>query len=282
MVASAGPRPGLVRLGADGVAGARRRFYGRELPALISVETQGHVAVVQMAHGKANALDTTLCRELAAQLAGLERSGHRAAVLSGRGPIFSAGVDLLRLRDGGPGYLQEFLPALSEAFLALFNCSVPVVAAVNGHAIAGGCILVCACDHRVMNADHGRIGVTELFVGLPFPVTALEILRFAVGTHRLQELTHFGRTYPAAEAVDLGLADEAVAGASVLARAVAVAGQFAALAPQPLRHTRRQIRGPVLDRIRQESATDDLVLRMWESPTARETVAEYVRSTLKS
>lgn len=197
-----------------------------------------------MAHGSANALDTTLCRELAAQLAGLERSGHRAAVLTAQGPIFSAGVDLLRLRDGGLGYLEEFLPALSEAFLAVFNCPVPVVAAVNGHAVAGGCILVCACDYRVMNVDHGRIGVTESLVGLPFPVTALEILRFAVGTHRLQELTHFGRTHPAAEAVGLGLIDEAVAGVSVLARAVAIADQFAALAPEPLRHTRRQIRGP--------------------------------------
>jgi enoyl-CoA hydratase/carnithine racemase len=161
-----------------------------------------------------------------------------------RGSIFSAGVDLLRLCDGGPGYLQEFLPALSEAFLALFSCPVPVVAAVNGHAIAGGCVLVCACDHRVMNAGHGRIGVTELLAGLPFPVTALEILRFAVGTHRLQELTHLGRTYPADQAVGLGLIDEAVAGASVLARAVAIAGQFAALAPEPLAHTRRQIRAP--------------------------------------
>ena len=216
----------------------------------------------------------------AAQLAGLERSGHRAAVLTGQGPIFSAGADLLRLRDGGPGYLQEFLPALSEAFLALFNCSVPVVAAVNGHAIAGGCILVCACDHRVMNAGHGRIGVTELLVGLPFPVTALELLRFAVGTRRLQEFTHVGRTYPAAEAV--GLVDEAVAGASELARAVAVADQFAALAPEPLAHTRRQIRGPVLDRIRRERATDDLVRQMWASPSARETVAEYVRKMLGS
>jgi len=235
-----------------------------------------------MAHGKVNALDTTLCGELAAQLTELERSGHRAAVLTGQGPIFSAGADLLRLRDGGPGYLEEFLSALSEAFLAVFKCSLPMVAAVNGHAVAGGCILVCACDYRVMNAGHGRIGVTELLVGVPFPVAALEILRFAVGTHRLQELTHFGRTYPAAEAVRLGLIDEAVAEASVLARGVAIADQFAALAPEPLRRTRSQIRGPVLDRITQERATDDMVRRMWDSPTARETVAEYVRKTLRS
>src|SRR4249920_8436 len=158
-----------------------------------------------MAHGKANTLDTTLCRDLAAQLGELERGGHRAAVLTGHGPIFSAGADLLRLRDGGPGYLDEFLPALSEAFLAVFDCPVPVVAAVNGHAIAGGCVLACACDYRVMNEGHGRIGVTELLVGVPFPVTALEILRFAAGTRRLSELACFGRTYRAAEAAGLGL-----------------------------------------------------------------------------
>jgi enoyl-CoA hydratase len=135
---------------------------------VISVETRGQVAVVTMTHGRANALDTGLCRALAGRLGELERDGHRAVVLTGHGNIFSAGVDLLALRDGGPGYLEEFLPALSEAFLAVFTCPLPVVAAVNGHAIAGGCVLACACDHRVMNAGHGRIGVTELLVG-PVP-----------------------------------------------------------------------------------------------------------------
>ena len=261
---------------------AQEALYGRESPALISVETQGHVAVVQMAHGKANALDTTLCRELTARFGELERGGHRAAVLTGHGHIFSAGVDLLRLRDGGPGYLDEFLPALSEAFLAVFDCSLPVVAAVNGHAVAGGCILACACDHRVMNAGHGRIGVTELLVGVAFPVTALEILRFAVGTRRLKERTYFGQTYPAAGALGLGLMDEAGEDAAGLQRAVASAGEFAALPAEPLRHTRSQIRGPALDRIAQQRATDGLVRRMWDSPAARETVKEYVKKTLRS
>ncbi len=248
---------------------------------MIIVETHGSVAVVRMAHGKANALDTTVCNDLVAQFGRLERDGHRAAVLTGHGPIFSAGVDLLRLRDGGPGYLGEFLPALSEAFLAVLNCSLPVVAAVNGHAVAGGCILVSACDHRVMNAGHGRIGVTELLVGVPFPGTALEILRFAVGTPRLRELTYFGRTYPAAEAMGLGLIDEVAEEESVLQRAVAIAGEFAALPAEPLRQTRRQIRGPALDRIAEQRTTDDLVRRMWDSPAAREKIAEYVQRTLR-
>lgn len=248
---------------------------------MISVETHGQVAVVTMTHGRANALDTTLCRDLAGHLGQLEQGGHRAAVLTGHGSIFSAGVDLVRLRDGGPGYLEEFLPALSEAFLAVFTCSLPLVAAINGHAIAGGCVLACACDHRVMNAGHGRIGVTELLVGLPFPAAATEILRFAVGTPRLKEISYFGRTYPAAEAVALGLADEAVDEASVLPRAVAIATEFAALPGEPLRHTRRQVRAPALDLIARQHADHELVRRMWGSPAARDAVDRYVAKTLR-
>jgi len=249
---------------------------------MISVELRGQVAVVQMARGRANALDTAFCQRLTAELRGLAGRACRAAVLTGRGAIFSAGVDLLALRDGGPGYLDEFLPALSEAFLAVFDGPVPVVAAVNGHAVAGGCILTCACDYRVMNEGHGRIGVTELLVGVPFPVTPLEILRFAVGTPRLRELTYFGRTYPAAEAVRLGLVDEAVAGTQLLDRAVAVAAELAALPPEPLRHTRRQIRGPALERITQQRASDRDVHRMWDSPSARQAIDAYVRQTLRA
>jgi enoyl-CoA hydratase len=255
---------------------------GTEPAAMISVEVRGQVAVVSMSHGKANALDTALCRSLTAEFGGLAGRGCRAAVLTGHGSIFSAGADLLRLRDGGPGYLDEFLPALSEAFLAVFDCPVPVVAAVNGHAIAGGAVLACACDYRVMNEGHGRIGVTELLVGVPFPATALEILRFAVGTRRLSELACFGRTYRAAEAVGLGLVDEAVTQTQVLTRAAEVAGQLAALPAEPLRHTRRQVRGPVLERIAQQRATDSEIHRMWDSPAARQSVEAYVTKTLRA
>jgi enoyl-CoA hydratase len=250
---------------------------------LISVETRGPVAVIRLARGKANAMDTDLCREITARFGGLADSGHRAAVLTGDGPMFSAGVDLLRLRDGGTAYLDEFLPALSEAFLAVFDSPVPVVAAVNGHAIAGGCVLACACDHRVMNAEQGRMGVTELLVGVPFPVTPLEILRFAVGTHRLKELTYYGRTYPAGQALRLGLTDEAVPAESVLARAAEVAGELAALPAEALRHTRRQLRGPALERISRDRAADDAVVReMWASAEAQEKLTGYVSKTLRA
>jgi enoyl-CoA hydratase len=247
----------------------------------IRVESVGAVAVLRMARGRANALDTAMCRELTERFSESALAGHRAAVLTGGGDMFCAGVDLLRARDGGAAYLTEFLPALVDAFLAVLRCPVPVVAAVNGHAVAGGCILTCACDHAVMNAEAGRIGVTELLVGVPFPVAALEIVRFAVGTHRLQQLTHTGQTYPAVQAAEIGLVDEVVPAESVLPRAIEVAAQLAGLPPEPLRHTRAQIRRPVLERIAADRASDDETRAMWCSPAAQQAISDYVSRVLR-
>src|ERR1700723_3578885 len=100
-------------------------------------------------------------------------------VITGAGRAFSAGVDLRALADGGTDYAGRFLAALSEALLAIYDHPAPVVAAINGHAIAGGCVLAMCADVRLMSG--GTIGLTELAVGVPFPVAALEICRYSMG-----------------------------------------------------------------------------------------------------
>src|SRR6476660_1842651 len=108
------------------------------------------------------------------------RSIEGPIVLTGAGACFSAGVELRAILDGGGTYTDRFLAAVSAAFLAVFDHPAPVVAAVNGHAIAGGCVFAMAADVRLMSA--GTIGITELAVGVPFPMAALEICRYAMGT----------------------------------------------------------------------------------------------------
>jgi enoyl-CoA hydratase len=132
------------------------------------------IVTLRLAHGKVSAMDLELCEELRRQL---DASRHaRALILTGTGSSFSAGVDLFRLIDGGAAYLERFWPALSGVLDTLFVFPRPVVAAVNGHAIAGGCFLAASCDYRLMSG--GKIGVPELLVGVPFPTVIMEILKF--------------------------------------------------------------------------------------------------------
>ena len=148
---------------------------------MIDTTYQDGVAVLAMRHGKVNALDTALCQALCGALDHAAAGGAQAVVLTGTGTVFSAGVDLHRVIAGRDEYLASFLPELRKVFTRLATFELPLVAAVNGHAIAGGYILAAAADWVLMAEGPGRAGVTELLVGVPFPAIALELLRMRVG-----------------------------------------------------------------------------------------------------
>jgi enoyl-CoA hydratase len=235
------------------------------------------IACLRIEHGKANALDLELVRALADTLVELEHHEARALVLTGSGHIFSAGVDLTRVLAGGAGYVREFLPAMTTAFRRLFSFSRPVIAAVNGHAIAGGCVLAMACDYRLMARGPGTIGVPELRVGVPFPLVAIEILRFATSTAHLQELVYRGSTYPVEEAHERGLIDEVVAGEDLLERARAVAQGLAREPAARFRLTKRQLRAPTLATVERDAReTDYEVLAVWTRPETVAAIRTYL------
>jgi enoyl-CoA hydratase len=247
---------------------------------VIDVHAQGDVAVVRIEHGKANALDTELMRDLSAALQ--EARGRRtgAVVLTGTGRIFGAGVDLFRVIDGGDEYAATFVPALAHFLVDLFNYPLPLVAAVNGHAIAGGCIVACACDYRVMAEGTGTIGVPELLVGVPFPSVAIEIMRFAIPPHELQALVYTGRTCGADEALRRGLVNEVVAADQLLPRARQIAEQFAAIPADVFTATKRALRGDVAARLGNDRTLNEVV-RQWSSPGTRAHIQQYLDRTVR-
>jgi enoyl-CoA hydratase len=239
---------------------------------MITVEEQGAVAVVRIAHGKVNALDLELLTAIGSTMGELRDAG--AVVLTGAHSVFSAGVDLRRIVDGGAGYVREFLPALSAALLAVFDHPRPVVAAVNGHAIAGGCVLAAACDVRLMSG--GTIGLTELLVGVPFPTVPLEIMRHAVGP-AAAGLALTGRLRDAAGARRIGLIDEVADPAELLTGAVARAGTLAAVPADAYALTKRQLHAPARQRIDAvRDADDERVAEIWCGPGARAAITTYL------
>ena len=249
---------------------------------MIDVKTHHGIAVVTMAHGKANALDIALCERLAACFEELRTADARAVVLTGQGRIFSAGVDLVRLGAGGADLVRAFLPALHRLYDAVFFHPKPVVAAINGHAVAGGCVLACCADRRIMAAASGRIGITELLVGVPFPALAFEIVRFAVPARHLAEFTYGGATYDGETALQRGWVDDLVASDRLMEEAVAAAEKLAALAPRAFAEAKRQIRQPVADRMeRTGAATDKSVTEIWAAAETLGHIRDYVARTLK-
>lgn len=242
----------------------------------------GGVLVLTMQHGKANTMDTELCEGLAAKMRELTADASvRGIVIVGQGKIFSAGVDLLRILDGGMAYVQRFLPALSDMFNSVFECPKPVVAAINGAAIAGGCVLACAADQRVL-AKGARTGVPELKVGVPFPTSAAEIMRFAVAHRYLQSVLYGAGTFADDDALARGLADEVVEPAAVLDRAMALAQSFTALPPAAYALTKRQLREATIRRIHDQGpAYDREALVQWSSAETAAGLRAYIEKTLK-
>src|SRR4029079_5210760 len=166
---------------------------------------------------------------LTRELESVAASGAGALVVTGEGKMFSAGLDLVRILDGAEAYVRAFMPIFNHTFETLFALPLPVVAAINGHAIAGGCIIACAADYRLMASEPGRIGVPELLVGVPFPVVPLEILRFATPPQHIQALIYRGLTLTADEALRYGLIDAVADPDRLLDEAVAVAEGLAAV-----------------------------------------------------
>src|SRR5262245_34803713 len=249
---------------------------------MIHRETVNDLVVSRLEHGKVTALDLELLVAFRETLIELRKSSSSAVVLTGTGSSFSAGVDLRRVLEGGGDYLKKFLPALDAALQEVFEFPRPVIAAVNGHAIAGGCIVVCACDYRIMADGNGRIGVTELLVGVPFPAIPLEILRSCVSPQHVQRAVYTGQTYTPQEAVAVGLIDEVSPPESLMTRALERAVQLSSLSPSAFAVTKSKMRRDALERARRSAMeTDATVAEIWAAKETLQTIEEYLARTIR-
>jgi enoyl-CoA hydratase len=240
---------------------------------MLETEDRSGVTVLRLKHGKVNALDTELLRAITAAIGDLEPAA--AVVITGHGSAFSAGVDLKRIVDGGQAYVREFLPALTQTFLAVFDHPGPVVAAVNGHAIAGGCVLAAACDVRLMSG--GRIGLAELSVGVPFPTVAMEIMRHAVGP-AAGNLVLTARLLDAAQAQSIGLIHDVEAPEALLDSAVALARTMAKTPAEVFLLSKRQLQLPARAAMDGHDADEVAIAVGWESSGTRDAIAGYLAS----
>ena len=249
---------------------------------MIEVTKTDDILTIRLAHGKASALDLELAETLALAFAEAAESDAVAVILTGTGSIFSAGVDLFRLTNGGREYCDRFVPALSRLVLDLFAFPKPLVVAVNGHAIAGGCIMTLCGDYRLMASGNARIGMPELAVGVPFPPAILEIVRFCISPQYLQSLVYTAHTVPPDDALRVGFVDELVAPDALLARAEEIARQITAGNAKNFALTKRELRDQTISRAKHyANELDDEILAIWSDPATHENIREYLAKTVR-
>lgn len=243
----------------------------------MQIEPSGDVAVLPMRAGKANAIGSAFLDRLSAQLDEVEASGAAALVLTGEGRAFSAGLDLPEISALDRSALERFIRRFSEVMLRVFALPVPVVAAINGHAIAGGCVLAMQADVRLAAEGDYRIGLNEVAIGLGLPAVVLETLRCQVSPGSLGPVALEGRLLRPDQARDLGLVEAVLPPAVLLEQARGRAAELAALPGPAFRDVKQALRGPVVAAVRRVERED---ARRWVetafTPAARERLADVV------
>lgn len=233
------------------------------------VQLQKHdgIATVTLTRGKVNAINGPVVDEIRESLKSLEHDAEvKAIILTGAGKFFSFGFDVPEFLSFDKAQFARFLTAFTDLYTYLFTYPKPVVAALNGHTVAGGCMLALACDYRVMVTGKGKISLNELGFGASVFAGITEMLRFAVGSAYAAKVLYSASMYSAEDAQSLGLVDEVAAEADLMAAAVKMASTLGAKNPPAFAGIKSLLRKSIAEdmRLREAEAIKEFV-EIWYS-----------------
>lgn len=228
------------------------------------------VRVLALNRPPANAIDETLLTDLSAALdAARADDAVRAVVLTGAGAFFSGGFDFgAPRRDDAVAH--DLYTRYRDAHLKLLAFPKPTVAMVNGHAIAGGLVLVLACDYRLGVDSDFRVGLNEVAVGASFPRTAFEIVRLRLPHARVSELILGAGLYPSSQVVRLGIVDEVFAPEKFTETVLRRAARLGAFPHEAYAHAKAALVAEAVARIEAETPEEALqTMSVWITPESR-------------
>jgi len=241
---------------------------------LYRIEWRDGVAEISLNCGKANALNPQSLVAISRALDEAGERGARGVILAGYDRFFSSGLDLVTLYELDRPTLDAFIREFDRVMLQVFAFPRPVVAAINGHAVAGGCILALACDARLMPDHVGQIGLNEIRLGLPFPASALEIARHCLPMEFVDSILYGGQLYTPLEAMSRGLVDGLTPG-DVKEEARAVCRRLAEQPPAAFEAIKTSLKRPAIHRA--NDTLDELrrvFVDAWFSADGRRLVGE--------
>ena len=246
----------------------------------LRIERRDALALLRMDKARGNAIDAALLEDLieaSRDLAG-DRSVKAVLLASAHPRLFSPGLDLVSLVELDRGGMETFMARFGEVMMALYDLPKPMVAAVNGHAVAGGCILALTADYRLLKRG-AQIGLNEVKIGVPLPWSVSVLLRASVPPSSLSKVALLGRNFADDEALRAGLADEVADADGFEAACLDRLQEFAEKDTQALATTKRYLRQDVLRAMKaNEDAFAKDFLDGWFSEPTRERIRQTVAS----
>ena len=247
------------------------------MSGIIEVERRGNVALLRMKAGKANAMNVRLLEAIDSTLEQVDDAD--AIAITGDGKAFCAGLALPELIQLNRESMLHMIAVFEKVMRRVLAFPRATVAAINGHAFAGGCVLALMCDTRLMSA--GTIALNEVQLGIGLPSIVIEPLRIRVPPSSWGAIALEGRTFTPVEAMRLGLVDEVVEPAALEARALELATSRAA-APIAYAQIKRALLAPTLrDWEKRHEEMREVWLDTWFSEHAQRTLRATVERITK-
>jgi len=247
------------------------------------LERQGRIAVLRLDKARGNAIDEHFVESLGAACAEVGSDDAIGGVLlaTAHPKVFCPGLDLVALREYDRPAMERFMLRFAEAVWGLYGLRKPVVAALAGHAVAGGCVLALTADHRVLRRG-AQIGLNEVRIGVPLPWSVALLLRASVPAASLTQVALLGRNFADGEAVAVGLVHELADAEGFEDRCLERLAELADKDVAAVGTTKAYLRAQTLEAMTaREKERIGEFLDGWFSPPTRERIAEIVRSLTK-
>ena len=218
--------------------------------SFMHVSKDGEIATVTLSRGKVNALNEPMVEEITKSFEDLAIDNEvRSIIFTGSGKFFSFGFDVPEFLSYPKNDFIKYLEKFTNLYTYVFHFPKPIVAALNGHTIAGGCMLATACDYRLMVTGKAKISLNEITFGSPVLAGSVEMLRYCVGSRNAQSILYSGAMYSAEEAFQLRLVDQVSSEDDLTEDARKVAQELAQKDSSAFRSIKHLLRKPAAEQM---------------------------------
>ena len=248
------------------------------------ISVKDKVAVLTLDRGKANAINAEMATELTDMFNNIQAdSSVGGLIITGKEDFFSAGLDLIELYDYDEAQIKEFWQVFLNLVKTATSFSKPMVAAINGHSPAGGCVLALCCDYRLMAEGKYIIGLNEVPVGIIVPDSIFNLYAFWIGKSLAYQFLLEGKLMGTGEALKYKLVDEVVNKASILTLAERQVRKYLQFNWTTWQQSKLNMRGELIQSAsKDQTEILDAILKQWWSPYSRSIMQTIITNLKKS